>query len=207
MKIVLTFLFAVLFIFNTAYAQDDVEKSMADAKTAYAAGNLQDARFALQQTLQAIDVVIGKEILKILPTQLDNYECDEKQDYVMGNAGGITGLNVTRYYKDNADSSKTLEINIINNSPMIATLNAFMTNPMFMNAAGGDQKVVRVAGYKAVLNKRTDDNTLTGYELQIPFNQSLMTYNCDGITNEQAMISLAEKVDIKGIIKLAGGAN
>ncbi len=183
---------------TTGYSQDDVEKYITEAKDAYGSGKLQDARFALQQTLQAIDVVIGQEILKILPTDIDQFKYDEHEDNVMGNAGGFTGLNVSRHYDNTADSAKTLEITILNNSPMIATLNAF---------SNGDQKVVRVAGYKAVLNKQKNDETLTGYELQIPFNQSLMTYTCQGITNENDMIALAEKVDIKGIIKLAGGGN
>ena len=90
---------------------------------------------------------------------------------------------------------------------MIATINAFMTNPMFMNSSNGSQKIVRVQGYKSVLNKQTNDNTLTGYELQIPFNQSLMTITADGVTNETEMLGLADKIDIKGIVKLAGGAN
>ena len=207
MKLVYTFLSILFLTFNIARAQDDVEKYISDAKSAYGSGNLQDARFALEQTLQAIDVVIGKEILKILPTRLNKYDCDEKQDYVMGNSGGLTGLSVTRNYFDKSDSSKTLNISILNNSPMIATLNAFMTNPMFMNTSGGTQKVVRVAGYKSVLNKKMDEDIQTGYELQVPFGQSLMTFSCEGVTNESEMISMAEKVDIKAIAALAGGSN
>jgi hypothetical protein len=34
-----------------------------------------------------------------------------------------------------------------------------------------------------------------------------MTYTCEGITKEPDMISMAEKVDIKKIIALAGGTN
>lgn len=189
-----------------AQDQDDVLKSLNEAKDTYASGKLQDARFSLQQTLQALDVIIGKEILKILPTELNNFVSQEKQDNVMGGSGGMVGLNVSRSYLDKTDSSKTLNISIINNSPLIATLNTFMTNPMFMNS-GGNQKTIRISGYKALLNKRTSDNTISGYEIQIPFNQSLMTYTCDGITNETDMISLAEKVDIKSIVALAGGGN
>jgi hypothetical protein len=194
-----------LTVCTSGYSQDDVEKNIGDARTAYASKNLQDARFALQQTLQALDVVIGQEILKILPTELNQFTFIERQDYVMGNAGGMTGLNVTRYYLDKTDSSKTLNINIINNSPLLATINAFMTNPLFMNSSNGTQKVVRVAGYKAMLNKKMNDNILTGYELQIPFGQSLMSYTCEGVTKEPDMIALAEKVDIKKIVALAGG--
>ncbi len=199
-------IFALLFLtFSYAgFAQDDVEKNMTDAKDFYASKKLQDARFSLEQTLQALDVVIGKEILKILPLELNQFACDEKQDYVSGNSGGFAGLNVTRHYSDKSDPSKTLEIAVINNSPLINTLSAFMTNPMFMNSSDGSQKSVRVAGYKGVLNKRTSDNILTGYELQIPIGNTLITYTCEGITNESDMLSLAEKVDVKGIAALAG---
>jgi hypothetical protein len=206
MKIINILIF-IPFLVTTrlALAQDDVEKSMSEANDFYASGKLQDARFSLQQTLQALDVVIGKEILKILPNELNQFTCDVKQDNVMGSSGGMVGLNVSKYYFDKSDSSKTLNISVINNSPLIGTINAFMTNPMFMNSANSNQKTVRAAGYKSMLTKRMNDNVITGYELQIPFGQSLITFTCDGITKEPDMIALAEKVDIKSIIALAGG--
>jgi hypothetical protein len=199
-------IFAIaLFAFTqTVFAQDDLEKNIKDAKEFYASKNLQEARYSLEQALQALDVAIGQEILKILPKDLNQFSFDEKQDYVSGSSGGFTGLNVTRYYFDKSDSSKTLNISIINNSPLITTLSAFMTNPMFMNTSDGSQKSVRVAGYKGVLNKRTSDDVQTGYELQIPIGNTLMTYTCDGITKEADMLSMAEKVDIKSIAALAG---
>jgi hypothetical protein len=207
MKIIYIIFALFMISARVAFAQDDVEKALADATSAYDGKNLQDARFALEQSLQAIDVVIGKEILKLLPTELDPFACDVNEDNVVGGSGGLVGLNVSRYYKSKKDSVSTFQISIINNSPMIATINAYMTNPMFMNSSDGSQKIVRVAGYKAVLNKRTDDNKITGYEIQMPFNQSLMTFTADGVTNENDMLALAEKVDIKGIVKLAGGGN
>jgi hypothetical protein len=186
-------------------AQEDVMQYLSEAKSSYGAGNLQDARFSIQQSLQALDVIIGKEILKIMPLEMNPFVCNETEDNVVGNIAGITGLSVSRNYYDKSDSLKYLNIMINNNSPMLASLNAMMTNPLLMNSADGSQKVTRVSGYKGVLTKRTDNDKHSGYDLQISINQTLVTYNCEGITREADMIALAEKLDLKAIASLAGG--
>ena len=61
MKIIYIFFALFLVTVKLSYAQDDVDKALADASKAYDDKNLQDARFALEQSLQAIDVVIGKD--------------------------------------------------------------------------------------------------------------------------------------------------
>ena len=47
-----------------SYAQD-FAKRVSEARTAYGAGKLDDARFAMQQALQELDMAMGKEILKL----------------------------------------------------------------------------------------------------------------------------------------------
>ena len=60
--------FAILFLAlgSTINAQE-FAKQLTEAKTAYAAGKLDDARFAMQQMLQEIDIITGKDIIKNLP--------------------------------------------------------------------------------------------------------------------------------------------
>ena len=104
MKIIYIFFALFLVTVKLSYAQDDVDKALADASKAYDDKNLQDARFALEQSLQAIDVVIGKEILKLLPTELNQFACNVNEDNVVGGSGGLVGLNVSRYYNSKTDS-------------------------------------------------------------------------------------------------------
>ena len=50
----------------TGMAQD-FAKAMTTAKSAYNAGKLEETHFALQQAMQEVDLIIGKEVLKLLP--------------------------------------------------------------------------------------------------------------------------------------------
>ncbi len=183
----------------SAYAQD-FDKNLASAKSAYATGDLENTRFALEQALHELDVVIGKEILKQLPTKLGTVAFNEKEDNVTGGSGMGTGLFVHRTYGEYPKSSK---IDVINNSPLITSLNAMLAMPFIGNSADGTQKVVKVQGYKSVLNKNVNEETgKTGYTLQIPMNNTLFTLEMDD-TNEGEIQSLANTIPLSKIAQMA----
>ena len=52
----------ILMACTVAAMAQEFDKNIASAKSAYGAGNLEDTRFALQQALHELDIVIGKEI-------------------------------------------------------------------------------------------------------------------------------------------------
>ena len=62
-------IFLLLFIVAglSANAQD-FDKNLATARTSYSSGDLENARFAMESMLRDLDMAIGKEILKLLPT-------------------------------------------------------------------------------------------------------------------------------------------
>jgi uncharacterized protein YtpQ (UPF0354 family) len=101
----------------TAIAQD-FDKNIATARSTYSSGNLQDSRFAMEQMLRDLDMAIGKEILKLLPTNIGSLLSVQKEDNVSGSGGNI-GLYVNRHY--GADP-KRASIEIINNSPLIHSM-------------------------------------------------------------------------------------
>ena len=59
------FLFIVIALCSQSQAQE-FAKRLTEAKTAYSAGKLDDSRFAMEQMLQELDIITGKEVLKIL---------------------------------------------------------------------------------------------------------------------------------------------
>ncbi|MDH4058025.1 MAG: hypothetical protein OEU76_04645 [Cyclobacteriaceae bacterium] len=181
----------------------EFDKSLASAKSAYSAGNLEDARFNLENALREVDATIGREILKVLPTSLGGLNSETKNDQVTGMSGGITGgLYVHRVYGVQAEKSATIDI--ISDSPMIAGINAILSMPSIMNTGNNDQKVVKVQGYKSLLNRETDENNkTTGYVLQIPFQNSLLTLDYSGDISEAEMLNLGNSLPMEKIIKLA----
>lgn len=73
-------------------------KNISTAKSSYAAGKLEDAHFALQQAMQEVDMIIGKEVLlKQLPAKMDTYTVNSKDDNVTSNVGYI-GTTIHRSY-------------------------------------------------------------------------------------------------------------
>jgi hypothetical protein len=181
-----------------AVQAQDFNKDLASARSAYGAGNLEDARFAMQQMLNDIDVIVGKEILKLLPAKMDAMASDAKKDNVTVNTG-LTGVTIRRDYGTGA---KTADLEIMGNSPLVASLNALLSIPMVGNSGDGTQKTVKVQGYKGILEKKADAETgKTNYTLQLPVNGTLITFNAND-TNEADVLRLANTIPVTQIAKL-----
>jgi len=170
---------------------------IASAKTAYAAGKLEDAHFALLQAMQEIDLVIGKEVLKLLPEKMDTFTVNTNDDNVTGNVGYI-GTTIHRSY----GKVNNVDISIIGNSPLVATINAFLSTPVLggmMN--NGNNKIIKVQGYKAQLEKEDNGSGQTNYAIQIPLGSALITFAAKNCTDTQAM-AWANTMPLQQIAKL-----
>src|SRR5690606_17247953 len=89
-----------LFIFTCATAPgfaQDFNKDIASARSSYSAGKLEEARFAMQQMLNDLDIIIGKEVLKMLPTKMGSEASNSGNDNVTANTG-LTGVLIHRDY-------------------------------------------------------------------------------------------------------------
>jgi len=189
-------LFAMLC--SVAVKAQDFNKDLASAKTAYAAGNLEDARFAMQQMLNDIDILVGKEIIKLLPTKMDALASNPKEDNVTANTG-LAGVLITRSY---GTGEKNAKLDIMGNSPLIASVNAILSIPFIGNSGDGTQKVVKVQGYKGVLQKSTDSETnKSDFTLQIPVNSSLLTFTVND-SAEADVLRMANTIPVTQIAKL-----
>ncbi|MBE7172991.1 MAG: hypothetical protein INR73_20610 [Williamsia sp.] len=180
--------------FAAAQAQD-FNKDLADARTAYAAGKLDDARFAMQQMLQELDIITGKEIMKLLPAKMQDQNANAANDNVSGSSGFV-GVIVHRDY--GADN-KNIDVEVISNSPMITSINAILSMPLLGNM--GDNKMVKIGGYKALVQK-SSNGTNFDYEVQLPLNSTLITLKAPGYTQEQ-VIQMANSLPIAQIAKIA----
>jgi len=186
----------------TAVTAQDFDKSVASAKSAYSSGNLEDARFNLENALHDVDVAIGKEVMKVLPTTLGTLAYNTKDDNVTGMSSSFAGLFVHRTYGTAED--KNAYIDIVSDSPMMAGINAILSMPMVMNSGDGSQKVIKVQGYKTLLTRQSDDTgKVTGYEVQTPFGNSMCTLHYNGTITEAEITKLANGIPIEKIIAIA----
>jgi len=188
-------LLIVVAVYNYANAQD-FAKRLTEAKTAYAAGKLDDSRFAMEQMLQELDIITGKEVLKVLPAKMGDKAANTKNDNVTGSSG-FFGVIIHREY-GTTDSTNT-QLEIISNSPVVASLNALLSVP-FMGASG-DNKIIKINGYKAMVEKVSGTNDRTDYEIKLPLNSTLITLRAPGYSQDD-VIKMANTLPIGDIAKL-----
>lgn len=184
------------------FGQDiDIESELSTARSSYNDGNLEDARFALQQSLVELNNIIAGEILALFPDTMGELPADKKNDVIYGNSGGA-GVFVQRLYQ--TDESKSVEVTIADHSPMYAAVNSFLSNSMLtsmvMNETG--QKSIKVNGYKGMLEKTEGDNGEISYNINVPFGDSLLTVETEGVTNEDEALDMAGKIPLDKISEL-----
>jgi hypothetical protein len=193
----------IFFIFlltmgSIAVSAQDFNKSIASAKGSYSSGDLENARFAMQQMITDLDMLIGKEILKLLPAKMDVLASNVKADNVTANTG-LAGVVVHREY---GSAEKIYNIDIMGNSPMVASINAILSLPFIGNSGDGTQKVVKIAGYKSMLQKSTDSETnKTDFTIQIPLNSTLLTFTVPD-SNEADVLKMANTIPVQEIAKM-----
>ena len=170
----------ILFCAISSNAQD-FAKQIADAKTSYTSGNLADAHFSLEQAIQEIDMIVGKEVLKLLPEKMNDIAAVTSDDQVSANVGFV-GATVHRGYGTTGS-----QIEIISNSPLIGSLNAFLNMPLMGGLMrNSTTKIIKIQGYKSRLEKQGDNtNGKPNYQLQIPFKSALITLTANGMEEGQ----------------------
>lgn len=188
-----------LFAAFAAPAQQDFPNYISTARTSYTSGKLEDAHFALQQALAELDIIIGKEVLKLLPAKMDTASVNMKDDHVTSNAGFI-GSTIHRSYGAGLQTKADLEI--INNSPLIGTISMFLNTPMLGGMMRDENtKVVKVQGYKARLEKQDAGAANPTYVLQMPFHTALVTFTVHN-SSETEILAMLNTIPFEQIAKL-----
>lgn len=188
--------FLIASIYSTA---QDFTKAMTSAKTAYSAGKLEETHFALQQAMQEVDLIVGKEVLKLLPIKMDSLTSNAKDDNVASNVGFV-GATIHRVY---GKPGRVADLSIISNSPLVAMMNSFLNSPLLGGMmSDGKTKTVKIQGYKARLEKEpgsTPDKN--DYQIQMPLGSALITFKVDDCTDTQIM-DMANTIPFQQIAKL-----
>jgi hypothetical protein len=197
-------LFSIIFAFlsfstTISLQAQEVTASLSSAKSAYQTKNLEETRFALENALKEVNMEIGKQALALLPLSLGQLKADPKNDDVAGMAVLFAGLNVMRDYNS---ATENATLTIITDSPMLAGISAILTMPAMM-LNNDEQKVVKIAGYKSLIQKNKDENDkIVGYSLQVPFNNSLLSLDYNGAISESEFTNIANSLPVTELVKL-----
>ena len=188
------------FLLGTNLMAQEVEQRLDEAKSAYSSGDLENARFALQEALNEINKAIGKDILEMLPASAGGMEKVENSDNVTGTNMGFAGLYVNRDYKSE-DSDANFQI--ISDSPLMGSISTLLSMSVFM-AADPNQKRIKVDGYKALMTREeNEDGSTSGWQVQLPFGNSLLSFDCNCDVDEKEMEKIMNEFPVQEIIKTA----
>jgi hypothetical protein len=197
-QILITFATLVVLMPGMITHAQDVQTNLDAALTSYKSGDLDQTRYSLQQALSGINQAIGKEILLILPASMEGMVSSDDGDNLTGTSFGFAGLFVSRSYSGENTSAS---IEIISDSPMLSGINALLTMPAFMSS-DPNQKRIKVNNYKALLTRSDSDEGIVSYTMQLPFSNSLLTFNCSGFDSEEKVTGMAGLIPVDQIVKL-----
>lgn len=177
----------------------DVAAQIADAEKAYNSKNFSDARYAVQQALQAVELQLGKKILQSLPLTISSLPADTLEDKVISTSWGWSNLNIQRRY---TKGDKDFNV-VIGNNPMYSGFaNAYLSGMYAQQVQDKENiKQTKIKGHKALV--KYDDNE--GYTLIVPLGQSgMIVFTAVNFASEAELMSAANAVDIDSIMKLLG---
>lgn len=177
----------------------DVNQQITDAETASAAGNFSEARYSIQQALLGIELQMGREILKALPSTVAGLAKDTTEDRVVGTQWGWANLTIQRIY---GKDDKQFTVAIGNNLMYGGLMNIlFAGNFSESNGQTQNFKQIKVKGNKAMIKFEQDE----GYTVLVQLGQSgMITFQGVNFATEQDMMNAVNTFDIDGIKKMLG---
>lgn len=200
MKKTIFFLFVAL-IGLSATGQSQAEAFIKEAQDFLAKKEYKQAQLSLQDAINDINMLLAKQVAEMLPAEINGLKAEgdgEVSAAGMGMMGG--GMQITKRYRNETKPENDAEVQIIANSPMLATMNMYLTNPAML---GPEYKSVRVGTTRAILKTDLQDGEndakIRSTEIQIPMGQTMITIQANGFATEQDELSFAAKLDLEKI--------
>jgi len=183
-----------------AFAQSQAEAYIKEAQEFLAKKDYKQAQLSLQDAINDINNLLAKQVADLFPAEINGLKADgdaTTNSAGMGMLGG--GMQIEKKYRNDA-KKQDAEVQIIANSPMLANLNMFLTNPAMM---GSEYKSVRVGTNRAILKSSMEDGDggkkIRATEIQLPLGQTLITIHTNGLASEQEELAFANKLDLEKI--------
>lgn len=200
-KIALFFFFAALIGLRVT-AQSQADTYIKEAQDYLAKQDYKQAQLSLQDAINEINALLAKQVADALPAEINGLKAEgesEVNSAGMGMIGG--GLQITKRYRNATKDGNDAEVQILANSPMITTMNMYLTNPSMM---GQGAKTVRVGTIRAVLKTEMQDSDsgsakIRSTEIQIPMGQTLITIHANGFATEQDELAFATKLELEKV--------
>jgi len=182
-------------------APPDVLANISDARSSLDSKSYSQVRFSIQEAMRGVELQIGEQVLASFPEDVSGLDYFDDQDQILTSGVGFAGLNIGRNY--GADDQQ-LEVLINNNSVMVSSINAYMTNPAYMQSGqsdGTEYKRTTVQGNKALI----EYSDYSGYQLSVPLGQStLFIMKFINFESEDTVMAASDEFDLSAIKSMLG---
>jgi hypothetical protein len=162
---------AASFIVTPAFA-DEIEDQINDALKAYSSGDLAAAKLALDDASQMIATKNAGALGAVLPEALSGWTAEEVDSNAAGAAMFGGGIQAGRKYRK---GETNVEINVMGDSPMLATVMPMLANSAMAAAMG---KVTKIGKNRAL---QTND----GQIMLVVGNRFLVTIDGSGTMEDK----------------------
>ncbi|MCB9516682.1 MAG: hypothetical protein H6693_10855 [Candidatus Latescibacteria bacterium] len=180
----------------TLAAADDVTDAIDEGLAAYKANRFGDAASSLEYAAALIKQQKGEAIGVVFPDAPAGWSREEPQSGAAGAAmfgGGVSAS--CDYEQDGGDGQ--MSIQIMSDSPVIATLSMALSNPMLMASDGA--KLTKFGGNKARVKFENGSG-----EIQVLVESTvLVTLNGSDLPSKEPLTGLAEAIDWDALTKIA----
>jgi hypothetical protein len=170
-----------------AAAADEVIEAIDQARKAYQAGNLGEAKQSLDLASQLIGQKNAEGFAALLPKALPGWKQEKTDATAMGTSMFGASMATGRYTNAQGED---IEIQITGDSAMIAPLAAVFANPQFAGAMG---KIVRVGNQRAIVTKEGD--------VQMVVNNKFLVV-VQGSGKADAKLAYAQAIDVNKLSKM-----
>jgi hypothetical protein len=166
---------------------DDILDALEQARKAYQAGDLANAKQSADLASQLIGQKNAESFVSLLPKPLPGWTADDAQTSAIGSTAFGASQARRNYANANGDH---VDVQITGDSAMIAQIAPIMANPAFAGAMG---KIVRVGNQRAIQNPQGDIHIVVA-------NRFLVVVS--GSAPAAAKISYAEGIDFARLSKM-----
>lgn len=177
----------------------DVNKNIADARSAYGSENYSQAKYAVQQAMLGVELEIGHQVLESFPKTVAGLPIKTDADQVTSTGFGWAGLTIHREY---LQGDKDVQVTVANNAAWMSAVNVYLANPGYASS-GGDQNMKQVTfqDNRGVLEYSDSE----GYKLSLPIGQtSLIIWQGINFASEDEFINALGDFDVASIKQQLG---
>ncbi|MDY0041184.1 MAG: hypothetical protein RBS57_12800 [Desulforhabdus sp.] len=183
--------------FHSAARADEIIDQIEEGLQLYEKGSYSEAVTTLNFAVGQIQQKQAAGLKNVFPEPLAGWQAEESKGEFAPAAfmgGGISASR--RYYVENQD--KSVNIEIVTDSPLLQSVMLFFTNPAFF-ASQPDAKLVKIQGQKAIQKFTREDRE--GEISIVVGSRMLVSIKGQAMDNPDDLLAYANAIDYKALEK------